>query len=214
LADCYATSQAFVASTVAVAVVVTALTIGMNLPGRGAGQPGEAKDADEALDAAGGGAGGAVTRAVTRSTPGVGDPTVRFGDLAAGAKRMVRDMARTASAELGSGGRLEDIRSASAYLGREIGVAQSQTTGSLRAALGTETGLMSSMRRADEAWLLHTHPVYVSEPGHFALDIRTATSRVEAVVDWGGNVTHFNNTGILAQPPVSPINAAGYVVGY
>jgi len=50
LADCYATSQAFVASTVAVAVVVTALTIGMNLPGRGAGQPGEAKDADEALD--------------------------------------------------------------------------------------------------------------------------------------------------------------------
>lgn len=78
LADCYATSQAFVASTVAVAVVVTALTIGMNLPGRGAGQPGEAKDADEALDAAAQGASGSGSRG---GSSGSGSGSNRVPDI-------------------------------------------------------------------------------------------------------------------------------------
>lgn len=53
-----------------------------------------------------------------------------------------------------------------------------------------------------EQFVLHTHPVMESVDSHFLLDVRNATDTVEAVVDWGGNVTHFNKTGILTQSTV------------
>jgi hypothetical protein len=34
---------------------------------------------------------------------------------------------------------------------------------------------------------------------------------VEAVIDWGGNVTHYNSSGIILSPTSSPINSLGYV---
>jgi hypothetical protein len=133
----------------------------------------------------------------------------------------VRSLQASGSADIGAGVHVHDLATATEFLGREIGIAQSQTTGSLRAVLGTENGLYPYMRTADEAWVAHTHPVYVSEPGHFTTDVRTATSRIEAVVDmsatregWQQSVTHFNNTGLLTNPAASPINRFGYVVGH
>src|SRR5262249_22656842 len=116
---------------------------------------------------------------------------------------------------LGAGVRVEDVRAASEYLEREVAVVQSERTGALRALRGDPEGIPAGLRRPDEFHLVHTHPTYSTDTSiHLSEDIAKASSRVEAVIDWGGNVTHFNRTGVLTTPPSSPINRLGYIVGY
>jgi RHS repeat-associated protein len=154
-------------------------------------------------------------RAISRAStaPNLGSD-LRFGDLSSGAKRLVRSFERTGSADLGSGARATDIARASEYFGLEVGVFQSQATGSLRAALSGETGILRGVRRPGEVHVAHTHPVRETIASHLDYDVRTATDVVEAVIDWGDNITYFNRTGILTNPATRPINALGYVVGH
>ena len=151
-------------------------------------------------------------RVISRSTQVVPGGLV-LSELSGGAKRLVRSLASRGEVHLGSGVHVNELRQASEFFGREIGVFQNETTGTLRAALGGPRGVSGKLRKLGEAWVAHTHPVYFSEAGHFAIDIRNATSRIEVVVDLSGNVTHFNNTGILNDPAYSPINIYGYIVG-
>ena len=149
------------------------------------------------------------SRSIARDAMGV-NGLLRFGEMSGGAQRIVQQFQTKGRIFIGSGAHVNDLRQASMYLGREIGVA-TDGTGRLVAVLGSET---RTVFRFSDNPFFHTHPVFVSEPGHFALDIRSASSMVEAVCDWGGNITHFNNTGILTEFLSSPINALGYVVGH
>jgi hypothetical protein len=92
-----------------------------------------------------------------------------------------------------------------------VGVVQSKLTGKLRVIAGKETRIVAAK---GEEFLVHTHPVGSSKPSDFHLDIQNSSSKVEAVIDMGGNITHFNNTGILKNPSTSPINELGYIVGH
>ncbi|MBS1910851.1 MAG: hypothetical protein JST22_02580 [Bacteroidetes bacterium] len=157
------------------------------------------------------------TRAITRATPAPnpsGLVQTKFGDLSGSAKRIVRSLNESGSVGLGSGVKVKDLRAASEFIGKEIGVVQNTETGSLRGILGTEARVPGGALRPNEVHVAHTHPVYVSEESHFAIDIRNATHQTEAVVDWGGNITHFNKSGVVTNPANSPINAKGYIVGH
>jgi hypothetical protein len=115
-----------------------------------------------------------------------------------------------AAVGVGSGVPVQDVSQASQFLNKEIGILQ-DAEGNLVARAGSAGQVAAG---TGEQFVLHTHPVMQSVDSHFLLDIRNATDTVEAAVDWGGNVTHFNNTGVLANPSSSPINEFGYVVGY
>jgi uncharacterized Zn-binding protein involved in type VI secretion len=154
----------------------------------------------------------ASERAITRSAKALAPHSaVTFSELTGGAKRLVREIQMAGEASAGAGVRVTDLRLASEFLNRELAVVQHSVTGDLRVIAGHETGIACKM---DENFLVHTHPVYSTEPGHLAKDIRTASKTPEAVVDWGGNVTHYNNEGILQNPSRSPINDHGFIVGY
>ncbi len=150
-------------------------------------------------------------RNITRATLGAAASQLKFSELSGSAKRLVRALDRKGSVSVGQGVHVTHLREASEFMGREVGVFQSKATGSLKVVLGGERKIVGE---AGDDFLVHTHPVYSSEESHFTQDIRNSSSKVEAVVDWGGNVTHFNNTGVLDNPSVSPINSQGYIVGY
>jgi hypothetical protein len=68
--------------------------------------------------------------------------------------------------------------------------------GRLRLIPGTEDGVLKSQVAKGEVFVMHTHPVMASEPGHFRLDVSVAGKHVEAVIDWSGQITYYNKTGL------------------
>jgi hypothetical protein len=48
----------------------------------------------------------------------------------------------------------------------------------------------------NEVFVVHTHPVMVSNAKHFRLDIGAAGKHVEAVIDWSGQITFYNKAGV------------------
>ncbi len=157
-------------------------------------------------------AGEAGERAISRSTAAFSrNARFKFSELPGGAKRLVRELAAHGEAGAGAGVRVTDLRLASEFLNKEVAVVQHSVSGELRVVLGSEVGCKC---RAEEEFLVHTHPVYATEEGHLAKDIRNGTDATEAVVDWGGNVTHFDKNGIIPNPAASPINDHGYIVGH
>ena len=132
---------------------------------------------------------------------------VHYSDLSSGAARLVQRLERGSRTFIGSGVHVNDLRMASMYLNRELGVAIDAGNRLVAVAgSGTRVGF-----RATDTVVAHTHPVFSTVAHHLSFDISTATSRIEAVIDWGGNVTHFSSSGILTNPRLSPINALGYI---
>jgi hypothetical protein len=141
---------------------------------------------------------------------------VRFGDLPGGAKRVIQQLAQKGEASLGSGIHKDDLVAVSKWFDSEVGVFQYIKSGKLRAVLG-ERKFVINPNPEELEFIAHTHPVFETNTGpsgHFMKDIASSTDRVEAVVDWGGKVTHFNESGVLEAPLESPINDLGYIVGY
>jgi len=77
----------------------------------------------------------------------------------------------------------------------------------------------------NEVFVMHTHPVMVSESGHFTLDLSVAGKQVEAVIDWGGQITFYNKTGLknpVRNGIVEPLHGyqaafmdqQGHVIGF
>lgn len=99
----------------------------------------------------------------------------------------------------------EDLVQISKWFGKEIGVVQSPY-GSLRVILGTEDGVMKGQIKAGELFLTHTHPVVSSLKKHFDWDLPRAGRHVETVIDWSGQVTYFNRSGIM-----NPIRPNGWI---
>src|SRR5258706_4390405 len=153
-------------------------------------------------------------RAISRNTKArIATSNLQFKDLSSGASRLVRefwDEEVGARVSIGNGMLAEDLRQASEFLATEIGVAQTDSR-ELRTVLGTYTRTYFA---SDETPIFHTHTSWFSIEEHFAKDKDNATDIIEAVMDLGGNVTHFDKTGLLSDPLMSPINDAGYVVGY
>jgi hypothetical protein len=108
---------------------------------------------------------------------------------------------------IGNGIKIDDLRQASIYLNRELGVAKDRF-GNLVAVRGS--GRKVAFRESDRV-LVHTHPTMESIPSHFNYDISVAGDFVEAVIDWAGNITHFNKNGVLKEWLSSPINPFGYI---
>ena len=135
---------------------------------------------------------------------------VAFHELSSGAARVVQELTRRRRTFIGSGIGIDDLRMASMFLDRELGVAMDRA-GRLVAVRGRGTAVTF---RGSDVPLVHTHPVFESFNRHFEIDVREAGDLIEAVVDWGGNITHFNRTGVLENPTSSPINALGYIIGY
>jgi hypothetical protein len=159
------------------------------------------------------------TRSITRSDMGVGQvveglpaTNVPFSELSGGAQRLVREFTvnPNVAVGVGSGIPVNSVAEASQYLGKEVAVLQDEE-GNLVARVGN----LGNVRAGPgEDFVLHTHPVMVSFDSHLEFDIQNASERVEAVVDWGGNVTYFNKTGVLQNPMTTPINDLGYIVGW
>ncbi|MEV1143136.1 LamG-like jellyroll fold domain-containing protein [Micromonospora sp. NPDC049799] len=139
-----------------------------------------------------------------RATPQIG-----WDQMSGGAKRLVHSFQNNRVVSLGNGARPRAIAEASEWLNREIGVSQS-ATGALRATLGVANRVR--FPRGDTP-ILHTHPTFTTVAGDLTEDISRAGSATEAVIDWGGNVTHFNKNGIIEDPIDSIVNSFGYLVG-
>jgi RHS repeat-associated protein len=148
--------------------------------------------------------------------------SIRYEPLPSGAKRVIQQLARTkklygiGKAPLGSGIHIDELAAISKWFNVEIGVFESMRTGKLMAVLG-ERKFVNNPDPSEYYYVAHTHPAFKSDTGplgHFGKDIPNSGARVEAVIDWSGEITHFNNTGVLPNPPVSPINEYKYVVGY
>jgi hypothetical protein len=154
-------------------------------------------------------------RAISRSA--TSPRGIKFNELDSGAKNIISKLTKgdevIKRVKWGQGPKVQDIRAASEFLEREIAVVKSKS-GEISIILGDETGIPVGSRLPDEQFLLHTHPVYESIPKDFTIDIANATNNVEAVVDWGGNITHFDKSGIISNPSISPINKHGHIVGY
>ena len=153
-------------------------------------------------------------RGLNRTSQGVGHAldtgraiTIAYKDLSSGAARLVDGLRKGTRIKVGSGVRVDDLRQASIYLNRELGVARDRL-GNLVIVRGQGTEVAF---RASDRVLVHTHPVLDSMPSHFAFDIKVADDFVEAVVDWAGNVTHFSRNGILTDILESPINPFGFI---
>jgi len=135
-----------------------------------------------------------------------GQRTLRFGDLSTGATRIVHGM-RSGERMTAAAIKAEDLRQASMFLNRELGVAIENS--------GKQIILRGSQREVtflrSDTVVLHTHPVFETKPVHFARDIRNATHRTEAVIDWSGSVTHFNKSGIIADPSRRVIDEYGFI---
>ncbi len=158
---------------------------------------------------------------------------MQFHEMNGGAKRLVKAL-ETGEAPLGNGVHTDDLAQASKWYGKEVGVAQDVNTGKLRAVMGNEESLNPKSLGDNEVWVAHTHPVevtnrgnYEDDHGHFGIDVNakqaaTANGRAiegarpEAVIDWSGDITHFNDKGVFppGEVPGSPINDHGYIVGH
>jgi hypothetical protein len=99
----------------------------------------------------------------------------------------------------------EDLVEISKWFGKEIGVVQSPY-GKLRVILGSTNGVATKQLKKGEVFIMHTHPVVTTLKGHFDLDIPNAGKHTEAVIDWSGQVTYFNKTGIK-----NAVRADGFV---
>jgi hypothetical protein len=66
-----------------------------------------------------------------------------------------------------------DLVAISKWFGQEVGLVQSPY-GRLRLILGTENRVLKSQVAKGEVFVMHTHPVMVSEVRHFNLDISVA----------------------------------------
>jgi hypothetical protein len=160
-----------------------------------------------------------TSRAIARSTigsgsvvEGIGTANVPFSQLSGAAQRLVRAFNVNPGAALGVGSGLpvNALKEASQFLDSELAVLQ-DSSGNLVARMGLRTSVAPG---PGEQFLVHTHPVMNTAPGHLALDIANSGSTIEAVIDWGGNITHFNSGGIIDNPLIGPINDLGYIVGY
>ena len=129
-----------------------------------------------------------------------------FRDLSGVAQGLVRKLEKNGSVRVDSINP-GDLVSIARWFEREIGVLQSPSRKGLRLVVGTETGVLERQLENDEIFVFHTHPVFKSEKGHFNIDISNASKHTEAVIDWGGNITYFNKTGI-----VNPIDLDGKTV--
>ena len=90
---------------------------------------------------------------------------------------------------------VDDLVNISKWFGREIGVVQSPY-GRLRLILGGTSRVLTAQVAKNEVFVMHTHPVMVSEPSHFNLDVSVAGKHIEAVIDWNGRITFYNKTGL------------------
>jgi hypothetical protein len=99
----------------------------------------------------------------------------------------------------------EDLISISKWFGREVAVLQSPSYGKLRLVLGTERGILTKQVKKGEVFVVHTHPVLVSDSQHFAKDLQQAGRNLEAVVDWNGMITYYNKSGIKNPRPTGKI---------
>jgi hypothetical protein len=134
-----------------------------------------------------------------------------YRELPSGAKRIIQALERKGSAYVGNGIHLDDLVAASKWFEKEVAVVQHKTTGTLKAVLGN----MEQVKTSSEFdFVAHTHPVFNTKPSHLTLDIQNASDRVEIVIDWQKNITHFNKYGIINNPTESPINSLNYIVGY
>lgn len=144
----------------------------------------------------------------------IGEGAIKFSELTPGAKRLVTELDTADRVGVGNGVKVEDVRLASHYINKEIAIVQNKNTGELTAIKGTYDRMPAKLIRKDEEYLLHTHPTFTSEPGHFKIDLLNAGERVEAVIDRGGNITYYNNGGFVTNPEIKLINDFGYIVGY
>ncbi|MEZ4399957.1 MAG: hypothetical protein R3B06_08060 [Kofleriaceae bacterium] len=118
-----------------------------------------------------------------------------------------------------------DIVEVSKWFGKEIAVVQTPY-GTLRIILGAKDGIYKSMLMPGEVFVVHTHPVMISKAEHFTKDLSTAGKATEAVIDWSGQVTYFNKTGIknptLPDGSIAPLldfqasflDADGAIIGF
>ena len=106
----------------------------------------------------------------------------------------------------------EDLVDISKWFEREIGVLQSPYGGKLRIVLGTEDGVLVKQLMPGEVFVVHTHPVVLTKKGHFDLDIPNSGKHIEAVIDWSGQITYFNKTGL--KNPVRPDGTVEPLLGY
>jgi hypothetical protein len=103
---------------------------------------------------------------------------------------------------------LEDLKQASMYLNRELGIAR-ELRGNLVAIKG-DVGRVRFL--PSDSPLVHTHPTFSTNlKRDFLKDTANASDNIEAVIDFGGEVTHFNNTGVIPTPSVSPIDPFGFI---
>ena len=154
-------------------------------------------------------------RSITRDKPameatssaldGGGEFTMEFiRDLSPIARGIVRKLEKTGWVRVSEIAK-DDLVQISNRFGREVGVVQSPY-GTLRVILGTETGIIKISLKAGEVFVVHTHPVLRSVPGHFKQDLEKAGKHIEAVVDWNGTVVYFSKAGIK-----NPRNAGGWL---
>ncbi len=154
-------------------------------------------------------------RSITRDKPameatssaldGGGEFTMEFiRDLSPTARGIVRKLEKTGWVRVSEIAK-NDLIQISKWFGREVGVVQSPY-GKLRVVLGTETGIIKRSLKAGEVFVVHTHPVLRSVPGHFKQDLEKAGKHIEAVVDWNGTIVYFSKAGIK-----NPRNAGGWL---
>jgi hypothetical protein len=75
---------------------------------------------------------------------------------------------------------------------------------------------MAETVREGEVFVVHTHPVMRSSPGHFDKDLQKAGNHIEAVIDWNGQVTYYSKAGFKnvrgADGMLQPLR--GYEAGF
>ena len=154
------------------------------------------------------------SRSFNRTSTGVGRDSdtgqtvsLAYNNLSSGAARLVNGLQKTKRMKVGSGIKADDLRQASIFMNRELGIARNRL-GNLVAVRGSSRKVNF---RGSDMPLVHTHPVFQSHNSHFLGDIRHARDHVEAVIDFGGNVTYFNQRGIILSPISPPINSYGFI---
>jgi hypothetical protein len=125
-------------------------------------------------------------------------------DLSTSARGIVRKLEKNGWVRISEIAK-DDLVQISRWFDREIGIVQSPY-GRLRIVLGTKTGILQKQLKAGEVFVVHTHPVLRSVPGHFQKDIEKAGKHIEAVVDWNGTVIYFSKAGIK-----NPRNPGGWL---
>lgn len=139
------------------------------------------------------------------------------------ARHAIRQMEETGWVRVGEV-HATDLVNISKWFGREIGVVQSPY-GRLRLILGTEDGVLRMQLAKNEVFVVHAHPVMVSNAAHFRLDISLAGKHVEAVIDWSGHITYYNKSGLknpvrndIVQPlegyQAAFVDERGSVIGF